>query len=88
MRAVRRGVGDVKAVYTKPEFVKSTLACMKPETVHFIAQLIRQQRALMSAAERFIESPDFSQDEALNAILILRGVLDNYEIQLSKVETH
>lgn len=84
---MRSGVASVKPLYAKPAFVRSTLGGMKPETVHFIAQLIRQQRALMSAAERFIESPDFSQEEALNAILILRGVLDNYEVQLSKVET-
>ena len=59
---------------------------MTPETVHFIAQVIRHQRGLATAAERWVKSADFSRDEALDAIYTFRRVLDSYEAQLSQVE--
>ena len=57
-----------------------------PETVHFIAQVIRHQRGLATAAERWVRSADFSRDEALDAIFTFRRVLNSYEAQLSQVE--
>jgi hypothetical protein len=57
-----------------------------PETVHFIAQVIRHQRGLATAAERWVKSAEFSRDEALDAIYTFRRVLDSYEAQLSQVE--
>lgn len=58
-----------------------------PETVHFIAQVIRQHRGLASAAERWVRSENFTKEEALNAIFTFRRVLDSYEAQLSTVVT-
>jgi hypothetical protein len=57
-----------------------------PETVHFIAQVIRHQRGLATAAERWVRSDQFSRDEALDAIYTFRRVLNSYEAQLSQVE--
>lgn len=59
---------------------------MNPETVHFIAQLIRQMRGMATAADRWVRSKDFSRDEALDGVHTFRRVLDSYEAQLSRVE--
>lgn len=58
---------------------------MTPDTVDFLAQLIRHQRALATSIEKWVKSPTFSKDEAQAAVVMLRGVLDSYEAQLSRV---
>lgn len=60
---------------------------MTADTVHFLAQLIRHQRALATSIEKWVKSPTFSRDEAQAAVFMLRGVLDSYEAQLSRVVT-
>lgn len=60
---------------------------MSPDTVHFLAQLIRHQRALATSVEKWVKSPTFNREEAQAAVFMFRGVLDSYEAQLSRVVT-
>lgn len=60
---------------------------MTPDTVHLFAQVIRHQRALATSLEKWIKSPTFSREQALEAVFVFRGVLDSYEAQLSRVTT-
>lgn len=59
---------------------------MSPDTVHFLAQAIRHQRALLTSAEKWINSPTFSRVEAAEAALYLRRVVNAFERSLSSVE--
>jgi hypothetical protein len=58
---------------------------LTPETVHFLAQFIRHQRALMTSLERWAKSPGFTQQEILAATWMIRGVLERYEKDLGRV---
>jgi hypothetical protein len=58
---------------------------MTPDTVHFMAQFIRHQRGLVTSLEQWMKSGTFSMEEASSVIQALRGVLDSYESQLSRV---
>lgn len=56
-----------------------------PDTVHFIAQMIRHQRGIATCAEKWINSPTFSKDEAITAMAYFRKILDAYERSLVSV---
>jgi hypothetical protein len=58
---------------------------MTPDTVHLLAQVIRHQRALATSLEKWIKSEGFSREEAVLVVRTIRGVLDSYESQLSRV---
>lgn len=59
-----------------------------PDTVHLIAQLIRHQRGMMTAIEKWIakQEPCRTNLELSCVTGIMREVLDDYEAQLSAVE--
>lgn len=60
---------------------------MSPHTVHFLAQLIRHQRALATSMDKWINSPGFSRTEALEMVKVIRKVLDAYELSLTGAVT-
>jgi len=57
---------------------------MTPYSLHFMAQMIRHQRAIVTSAEKWIISPEFSREEALAAAQYFRKVLDAYERSLAE----
>lgn len=61
---------------------------MTPDTVHLIAQLIRHQRGMMTAIEKWIskQEPCRTNLELSCVTGLLREVLDSYESELSAVE--
>lgn len=61
---------------------------MSPDTVHLIAQLIRHQRGMMTAIDKWItkQEPCRTNLELSAVTGIMRDVLDSYEAQLSAVE--
>lgn len=59
---------------------------VNPPTIHFMAQMIRHQRAIATSAEKWIQSPAFSQQEALDAVGYFRKVLDAYERSLGNIQ--
>ncbi len=62
---------------------------MTPDTVHLLAQVIRHQRALATSFEKWVRTQPRSETcrELVQMIAAVRGVLDQYEQQLSKVTT-
>lgn len=59
-----------------------------PDTVHLIAQLIRYQRGMMTAFDKWIgkQKPNPVNLELSAVTSLMRDVLDSYEAQLSQVE--
>jgi hypothetical protein len=60
---------------------------MTPDTVHFLAQLIRHQRGILTAFEKWAKTPSFGRDDVLDVVYTYRRLIDSYEAQLSKVVT-
>lgn len=58
---------------------------MTPEALHFAASTIRNMRAQITAFEKLVNAPDFSKDDALEAMRYLRKVCDAYERTLGNV---
>ena len=56
---------------------------MNPDTAEFARTLLRHQRGIVSSAKRYIESPEFSKEDALEVVGYLGKVLDAYERALS-----
>lgn len=58
---------------------------MNPDTVHLLAQLIRHNRGIVTAFEKWIHSqPDsVAGDELLQVLAVQRSVLSICETQLS-----
>lgn len=52
---------------------------MSPYTLHYMATLIRHNRGIATATEKWIQSPGFSKEEALAAVAFGRKILDAYE---------
>ena len=59
---------------------------MTPDTVHLLAQVIRHQRGLLTALEKWVASPTFSANEAAEASRYLRRVMNAFERSLGSVE--
>lgn len=61
---------------------------MTPDTVHLIAQLIRHQRGMMTAIEKWVakQEPCRTNLEVSCVTGLMRDVLDSYESELSRVE--
>jgi len=62
---------------------------MTADTVHLIAQLIRHQRGMMTALEKWIskQPPSQTHVELVAVTTLMREVLTSYESQISKVDT-
>ena len=59
------------------------MGAVTPYSLHLMAQLIRHQRGIVTSLEKWINSPGFSKDEALEATRYVRRVLDAYERSLA-----
>lgn len=60
-----------------------------PDTVHLAAQVIRHQRGIMTAIEKWIakQPPSPANLELFSVTLLQRQILDAFESRLSQVET-
>ena len=62
---------------------------MTPDTVHFVAQMIRHNRAMATSFEKWVRKQPASPAcrEMLQVLAVYRGVLMTVEEQVSKFET-
>ncbi len=59
---------------------------MTPDTVHYLAQVIRHQRGMVTAMEKWASSQSFSPQEVAEASRFVRRVLNAFERSLGSVE--
>lgn len=61
---------------------------MTPDTIHFVAQMIRHSRAMATSTEKWVRSqpPAPFCREMLQVLAVVRGVLENVEQQVSQFE--
>lgn len=52
---------------------------MNPDTYHYLTTMMRHQKAIMAATEKWVESPGFSVLEAKDAMAAFRRVCDAWE---------
>jgi len=62
---------------------------LTPDTVHFVAQMIRHNRAMATSFEKWVRKQPASPAcrEMLQVLAVYRGVLMTVEEQVSKFET-
>ena len=61
---------------------------MTPDTVHFVAQMIRHHRAQATSFEKWVRKQPASPAcrEMLQVLAVYRGVLSNVEAQIEKFD--
>ena len=65
--------------------VPPRVGAMTPFACHFVATSLRHQKGMLAAAEKYVNSPGFSQEDALVVIGYWRKILDAYERSLGSL---
>jgi hypothetical protein len=62
---------------------------MTPDTIHFVAQMVRHNRAMATSFEKWVrkQPPSPACREMLQVLAVYRGVMTNVEEQLVKFDT-
>lgn len=61
---------------------------MSPDTIHFVAQMVRHNRAMATSFEKWVrkQPPSPACREMIQVLAVYRGVMTNVEAQIAKFE--